>query len=227
LPTTSQANLKDLLSKLASNIDTLKLTADAISNAKIRASVTKLLAASLSKAEGAAKKAQPAQRRSSGSPPASTKGQAPPAGWQSDRDALIQFLLDTQTLLTFLVQHRIPSGQRQRFSDCLPDTDKAVTASVASLKAIDSESHTIYKTLSESGLTRSSLSLKLNELRDAYTSGPALTALRIARRILGSLGKLNPLIDLLREFLETIEERLKRSPDDEILKLDIFKQVPA
>jgi hypothetical protein len=228
MPTTEQAKLKDLSGKIAGNVATF-LAASTVGNPAVRSSLIKLLTATSSKVESAAKKAKNAQSKSSGSgsPPGGAKGQTALAGWQSDCEALIQFLLDTQTLVKFLVEHRIPSVQRTKFSACLKDMDSAVTASITSLRQINSESHSIYKALAESGMTGPNLGLKLSALRDAFSSTSVLTALGIARRILGSLGRLNPLIELFKELIETIEDRLKRSPDDEIIKLNLFAKLPA
>ena len=231
MPATEQAKreelFKDLLGKIASNVGAL--AASTVNNPAVLSSLIKLLAASSSKVESAAKKAQKAQSKSSGagSPPGGAKGQTALAGWQSDCEALVQFLLDTQKLVKFLVEHRIPSVQRPKFSACFKDMDNAVTASITSLKEINSEGHLTYKALAESGMTGPNLGLKLSALRDAFSSSSVLTALGIARRILGSLGRLNPLIELFKELIETIEDRLKRSPDDELIRLNLFAKLPA
>lgn len=223
-----QPTLGELIAKIKQNLPALESAVISIVPLSgIQQRAIKQFAQSLRKAEVAVARAtQDAPRTKTGgqAPPGPKGGQASLAGWDDDRSALIKFLQDTRTLVKYLVEHRVPrKGEtREKFVNCFPDVDRSVEDAIKQLNEIDSDQHDLYKRLTQSGLTMGNLKLKLRELRDSFDSSSILSALRIARRILGSLVKDIPFIELLKEFLETVEERLQRSPDEELTQLHIY-----
>jgi hypothetical protein len=141
--------------------------------------------------------------------------------WDEGRNALSQFLEDLKRLLDTLVEKRIPSDSRQLFLDCLGDVKTAIDNAKNQLALVKTESGGAYNALHKAGLTGRSLRLKLREFYRSIKTAPVEAVLKMADVILGSLPDLFFPLELVREFKDTLEARLKHGGDDEIIALNL------
>lgn len=190
--------------------------------AKLKEAAFSALKAAAEKGKTKRRELPKAPKADDATPPKQGTGNVSLTGWEEDKNGLVKFLEDSRTMAKYLVEHRVSRADRQMFVDCFLDVDKSVDDAIAKLNTIDSDKHPSYQNLAKAGLTLHNLKLKLRELGDSFHSSSFFSALRIARRILGSLLEEMSGIELFKEFLETVEERLKRGPDDELTQLHIF-----
>jgi hypothetical protein len=135
------------------------------------------------------------------------------SSWSGDRDSIVQFLEDLQKIMEYLLTHRVPNAPRALFEQSFVVVKAAIGVAITQLSVIDSDEHVIYAKLREADLTGSRLKLKLREFRRRIATSPATAVLAIADRILGSLASALPVLEPVKEFKETLEERLRNDGD--------------
>ena len=144
----------------------------------------------------------------------------PENDWSNDVFLLIKFLKDLNTILSTVIQKRIPVPQRKGFEIALQQVQGSVDTAIQELSAIDGPENTLFKKLREVGLTAESLLVKLDEFRDRIGNGPILAILKLGNSLLGSLCKAL-LLEPLKEVKEIVETRIEYGADDEILQLHL------
>ena len=141
--------------------------------------------------------------------------------WDEGRNALMEFLKDLTALLDFLVNHRIPGDSQDLFIECLADTTVHVNSVITQLGQMKTEGGPTYDKLQSAGLTGKSLRLKLREFYRHIKTSPVEAVLKMADTILGSLTEAFPPLELVQEFKETVETKLKHGGDNGIITLNL------
>ena len=153
-------------------------------------------------------------------PPSAAPDQDPP-DWGTDVELIIKFLRDLDKIMKFLVENRIPDPPRRLFQLAIKGLVPNLDDAIAQLESIDSETHETYGLLKGVGLALENLLAKLDTLRDGITRGPVLAVLDAGDKILGSLCKVLPILEPMKEMKEMIEYRVKYGGDAEIIGLGL------
>lgn len=153
------------------------------------------------------------------------EGKPDPASpdWKLDVDLIIKFLRDTDRVMRFLVEKRIPGAPKLLFRAAMEGLVPNLNEAIKQLESVDSETHQIYGFLKRVGLALESLGVKLDGLRDDFLGRPVLAFLDSADKILGSLCKVLPVLEPVKEMKEAIEHRVEYGGDDEFISLGLYK----
>jgi len=163
------------------------------------------------------------QRRQgqSAAPPEGAPAEGRLTSWSDDVNGLVQFLQDLKEIMRFLIRDRLPKTPRELFEQCSPTVETQMDIAIAELKQIDSENHEIYIKLRDADLTGNPLKLKLREFWRRIRTSPVSAVLKTADRILGSLFPILATLEPVKEFKETLEERLENDGDAGLQSLNI------
>jgi hypothetical protein len=121
--------------------------------------------------------------------------------------------------MRFLVEKSVPEKSRELLLECLPEGEANIDNAIEELRSIDSPTHSLYRALQRLGLTGKALLLKLGELGERIATGPVVSVLEMADRILGSLFKVLTQLEPVKELKETLESKIKHGADQEIIDL--------
>jgi hypothetical protein len=155
-------------------------------------------------------------------PPSGESNQEPP-DWKLDVELIIKFLRDLDTVMKYLVEKRISGAPKRLLQDAMEGLVPNLNEAVEHLRSIDSETHESYGFLRRVGLTLESLAAKLDGIRDDFKGRPVLAFLDSADKILGSLCKVLPMLEPVKEMKETIEHRVKYGGDAEFISLGLYR----
>jgi hypothetical protein len=134
---------------------------------------------------------------------------------------LVQFLRDLTNLMQFLVKNRVPPDARQLFEEGLKGATDQINQVISQLEALQSAGDPTNVKLSEAGLSGSNLRLKLREFYQRIKEAPVEAVLHMGDVILGSLLEIFKVLEPVKEFKETLENRLKHGGDGEIIGLNL------
>jgi hypothetical protein len=133
----------------------------------------------------------------------------------------VKFLKDISSLLATVIEKRIPEHQRKGFAGLLVRIQEDIDRAIEDLRHVRSPEDKVFDGLRKAGLLGEALIVKLDEFRDRITHGPLLAVLKMGDTILGSLCSVLHL-EPLKEFKETLENKVEFGADDEIIKLNLY-----
>jgi hypothetical protein len=166
--------------------------------------------------------------------PIAAQGSTPPARgseedatdpdeWKSDVQLLTKFLRDTQSILTHVINERIPELKKSFTRTMWGEASSSITSAINTLTGIESSANNeTFLGLKKAGLVGDSLLAKLDELRESIKRRPLEAVLDMIDVIMGSLSSVLPVLEVVKEAKEVIEHKIKHGGDKGIISLNLY-----
>ena len=150
--------------------------------------------------------------------PPGPQAQSEPADWRMDLDFIIKFLRALEKILTLLIQNRIPDPFRQLLRTAMQDTRKQINGTIQQLVAVASEGDAVFINLQKEELAGSPGALaKFIGFFDDVTGSAVIAVLDSANNLLGSLLKVFPVLEPVKEMKDVVRQKIKYGADQEII----------
>lgn len=160
-------------------------------------------------------------------PPSLEPGKYKGGDWEDDINLLVAFLKGLKRLMKYLIENRVPAGPAGLFNKVFPDIEQAINWAISDLydiaAAATPKDHPCYVGLQVRGMTDDALALKMGETEDRINHSPVTAVLERFDSILRSLFEVLATLEVVNEFKEALESRIKHGGDKGITALNIFR----
>jgi hypothetical protein len=107
------------------------------------------------------------------------------------------------------------------FLERFPDVEKNIDDVIKQLNEISSPEHETLKQLHKVELDLRALELKLKEFYDRIDHSPPHAGLKVGNTIMGSMSRVFPILEPVKEYKEIVEVRLKHGGDRGLTRLNL------